>query len=219
MFIAQDVVNRSLEELGLLNTKNVNIYKTVLKFSKGDINNSERIIAKNNILLFLMESQKISYALNIDVLQNKCKCCEGRGFNVFTFDSILVKCKLEIVQHTNGKVSYYGCNGTGHKITKCLKCNGTGKIGENPCATCFDPKTKQSMGTFIHWKPRNPDCKEDVMCLKCLGSGRIKKLIQRESEIKKVDNCLKCNGSGIDNNIGTPVLSATTAKLLNLLQK
>lgn len=217
MFISQDVVQRSLEELDLLKIKNVNIKKTVLKFSKGDIHNSERIISKNNILLFLMESQKISYALDIDVLPNKCECCGGRGFNVFTFDSVFVKCKLEIIQHPNGKVTYYGCNGTGRKITKCLKCGGTGKIGETPCPTCFNPKTKQSMGTFVHWKPRNSDRQEEVKCLKCLGSGEIKKLIQRETEIKNVDTCLKCNGSGINNNIGTPVLTLSTAELLKLL--
>ena len=217
MFITQDVVQRSLEELGLLNTKNVNIQKTVLRFSKGDITNSERVSAKNNILLFLMESQKISYNHEIDFLSNKCKCCGGRGFHVFIFESILVKCKLEIIQHPNGKVTYYGCNGTGKKITKCLKCNGTTKIGETPCPTCFDPKTKESKGTFIHWKPRNSERPEDVKCLKCLGTGKIKKLVQRETEIQNVDKCLKCNGSGIDNNIGTPVLTMSTAELLKLL--
>lgn len=214
MFITKEVVQSSLQELGL--SLNVNIDKTIQKFKKGDINNSVRIMSKNNILLFLMESQKIPFSFNIDV-KNKCECCGGRGFNVFLYETIFVKCKLEIINQ-NGKTIYYGCNGTGKKISKCLKCNGTAKIGETPCPTCFDPKTKQSRGTFIHWKTKDSNL-ENAKCLKCLGTGQIKKLVPRETNIKNVEICGKCHGSGINTNIGTPVIPSDTAKILQSLCK
>lgn len=160
---------------------------------------------------FYLESQHLNpnFEINSD---KSCKYCHGRGFDIILFKTELIKCKLSII-YKNGKAIYEGCNGTGYKITNCWTCNGTGKFGENPCPTCINPKTGIGYGTFVNWPSSDPK-RPGIKCFKCGGTGKIKKLIQRETEIKDAPKCKKCNGTGVNTNIGSPVIPSETAKIL-----
>jgi len=212
MFISEAVVEKSLEYFGLIG-KGIHVRKVISIFEKGDICNPERIELKNNLLVHLIESKNLVTNFVVEI-KNPCKYCEGRGFDIQLYKTEYVTCKLKVTIQ-DGKTIYTGCNGTGHKISECKTCRGTGKFGENPCPTCFDPKTKNGRGTFVHWKTSKPN--SEIKCLTCMGEGKVKKISKRDTQIKQVNICQKCSGSGINNHLGSPVINQTTAEILKSL--
>jgi hypothetical protein len=172
------------------------VNKVISSFLKGNITDPKRIESKNNILIHLFKD--LNEAPEVPI-HHSCKSCQGRGFNLIYFEIEEIKCP--------------SCKGTGWKISDCTRCNGTGFIGNTPCYTCLDRKTGQGRGTYIYKKTEKHEGKK---CLSCGGIGRTKKLIQRESKIKKVIPCTKCDGTGINDKIGTPVVNSELAEKLKL---
>jgi hypothetical protein len=204
-FFTEEVVSQALSGLGLQKTKKLDINKVLSKFLKGDIEDAHRIEHKNTLLVFLIESLKLNINTELD-LGNKCSCCQGRGFDIIQFGIELTKCPLIVsIDPISLKKVYSGCNGTGWKIGECTRCQGTGRIGEIPCGTC------KGWGTYLYKKTDKYDGKK---CLICHGTGQIKKMVPRNSEIKEISTCVKCNGKGISTDIGTTVLSPALAEKL-----
>jgi len=172
-FISQENVARSLEFLNLDQIKKLDVSKVITKFIKGDIQNVERITAKNNVLINLFETENFDFETEIPI-KDKCIECKGRGFDIISFKAELQTCPT--------------CNGTCYKIAKCTKCDGTGKIGEIKCGTCH------GRGTYIY---KETDHYSGKKCLDCRGTGKIKVLIPRDSKIKEVHVCSSCKGTGI----------------------
>jgi len=203
MYLQMEDVKCAEKNFSLDKFKNgYDVNKVMSRFLKGDITSLSRIFTKNNLLIHLIESKNLPMNLEIPV-RNQCKDCHGRGFELIPFATEKVKCVLRVYKDKNGKDVYEGCNGTGWKIDKCTRCNGTGKIGENPCPTCWDKVKKRSRGTYIYKKTENFQGKK---CLICQGTGEVKKVVKRETNISDMKLCTKCNGSGINDNIGTPVI-------------
>jgi DnaJ-class molecular chaperone len=216
MYLPMNEVIASEKSFSLHGLKNgYDVNKVMSRFFKGDITSYSRISTKNNLLINLIESNNLP--MNIEVpVRNQCKECNGRGFELIPFITEKVKCMLHIYKDSNGKEIYEGCNGTGFKIDKCTRCNGTGKIGENPCPTCWDKIQKRSRGTYLYKKTENFPGKK---CLICQGTGEVKKVVPRETQIKEVKHCSKCNGTGINKNIGTPVISRQDLIHINEISK
>jgi len=227
-FVQRQAVEEALADFGLLNVKKIDPGKVISKFLKGDITDPDRIESKNKILIHLIETQNLGFGLSVPI-RNQCTHCGGRGFDVILFSAELVKCELHIIiDEKTGKRIYEGCNGTGWKLGECTRCGGSGKLeqsesdpsekgftelyvdGHNDsiCYTC------KGRGTYLYKKTDKYPGKK---CLKCHGTGKVKKLIQRESEIASVNLCKKCGGSGISTNIGTAVINPELANKLKAL--
>lgn len=146
--------------------------KIVSHFLRGDTRNPERIKAKNELLCHLVQKYQ-TMELGIYV-KDKCPVCSGLGFDPGIFTLIDIKCP--------------SCLGTGWKVTDCLRCKGTGKIGEVPCYTC------KGKGVYIYRKTVEHTGKK---CLRCGGAGTTKMLAQKLEEIK---TCVVCEGTGVYNN-------------------
>jgi DnaJ-class molecular chaperone len=203
MYLPMEEVSAAEKSFNLDKFKNrYNIDKVISRFLKGDITSYSRISTKNNLLIHLIESKNLPLNLEVPV-RHQCKECHGRGFELIPFATEKVKCMLRVYKDSNGKEVYEGCNGTGSKIDKCTRCDGTGKIGENPCPTCWDKIKKRSRGTYLYKKTKNFPGKK---CLICQGTGEVIKVVKRETTISEMKICTKCNGSGINLNIGTPVI-------------
>jgi len=216
MFIASELVKSSLENLNLSKVRKLDIGKIMSRFIKGDITDQTRIQCKNNLLIHLFESQNLPADFLVEG-KYQCKACNGRGFDMILFETEYVDCPLIILTDKHGKTTYAGCNGTGWKMSRCLTCKGTGKIGEIPCPTCINKKTGRTTGIY-HFHPTK-DRKDrkgysGKKCLICGGSGKIKKIVQRESIIKEVVPCKKCSGSGISKEIGTAVINKNLGELI-----
>lgn len=201
MYLKEEDI-KSAESFFNLKTK-YDIKKIINRFVKGDIHNPERILAKNNLLIHLIETYNLPFKIDVSIRQ-QCKVCSGRGFDIVPFVTEMTKCVLRVYKDPSGKNIYEGCNGTGFQIDQCSRCEGTGKIGENPCPTCWDKLRKISRGTYLYKKTKNFPGKK---CLICQGTGQVKKAVKRKTEISELHICKKCNGSGINDNIGTPLIS------------
>jgi DnaJ-class molecular chaperone len=216
MFVTAESVKQSLGDYNLLNVKKLDITKVVSRFLKGDVTDQKRIESKNILLIHLIETQMLSNNFEIEV-RNQCSACSGRGFDIIMFETELIDCPLVIKTNKSGKKIYSGCNGTGWKIDECSKCNGTGRIGEVPCPTCINRKTGISSGTY-HFHPTRDRGEQKGFsgkkCLICKGTGKIKKIVQRESDIKEICTCAKCSGSGINKTIGTAVIDKKMGEIL-----
>jgi len=215
MFIEENLVKVSLENLNLTKVRKLDISKIMSRFIKGDISDQTRIQCKNNLLVHLFESQNLPVDFSVEGKYH-CNACNGRGFDIILFETEYVDCPLIIITK-NGKTSYIGCGGTGWKVDECSKCHGTGMIGNNPCPTCINKKTGIASGIY-HFHPTK-DRKDrkgysGKKCLICRGSGKIKKIVQRESIIKELLICKKCSGSGISKEIGTAVINKNLGELL-----
>jgi DnaJ-class molecular chaperone len=203
MYLPMEEVVAAEKSFNLDKLKNgYDITKVISKFLKGDVASHSRISTKNNLLIHLIETRNLPMDITIPI-HHQCKECYGRGFELLPFKTEKVKCMLRVYKNANGKEIYEGCNGTGFKIDKCTRCNGTGKIGENPCPTCWDKIKKRSRGTYLYKKTENFPGKK---CLICQGTGEVVKVVSRDTKIEKLNLCSKCHGSGIDDNIGTPVI-------------
>jgi len=224
MFQSQEVVAAAVKKLGLEKTKILNPKKIMAKFSKADVTDQEMIDAKNIVLVSWIESNQSLRPEDYNKLQvkvkNPCRVCGGKGVLINTFKVEMTKCKFVVFDRPDGKKAYQGCAGTGWRIGECQKCHGTGKIGEQPCPTCFDHKHKISRGTY-QYRPtkgrKGKDGFDGIKCINCGGSGKIPKLIQRPSEIESVCTCEKCKGTGANNEVGTPVINLENASKLKSL--
>jgi len=200
--------------------KNLDIQKVIMpRFLKGDVTDPKRIEAKNNLLIHCCEIQKLSPNFEVNI-RNQCTACNGRGFDLVLFDvTDTIPCKLVITINENGKTIYSGCNGTGWKIDACIKCNGTGKIGEIPCPTCINHKTGISRGTYQFHPTLPRDGNKGFAgkkCLVCKGTGKLKKIVQGSLNIKEAHICKKCSGSGTTTKIGTAVIDHQLGELLKM---
>jgi DnaJ-class molecular chaperone len=175
----------AVEALGLDEVEEINPTRILTQFLYGgNRKDEERLRYKNNLFLYLMKQHQIN-DLQLHV-KNKCPDCNGHGFE---FQSIF---SIE-------EINCPDCKGTGWKISDCLRCNGTGKIGDIPCYTC------KGRGTYLFKKTNRY---AGIKCLKCQGSGKIKKLIQNLKDVKDIKICNSCNGVGVltENEISNPVL-------------
>ena len=166
--------------------------KLVSQFLNGNTNNAERISAKNNLLIHMIESTQNK---NPQIfVKHICKKCNGLGFDVGIFTTINVKCP--------------DCKGTGWFTTECRTCKGTGKIGEVPCYTC------KGSGIYVYRETFNFPGKK---CLRCNGEGMVKVLAQKIEDIKI---CPSCEGTGIFKTAENPVIEEELGKvLLNYINK
>lgn len=213
-FLNEEVLENALTVIGLKNVNKIDASKILSKYLKGDTHDPIRIESKNNLLIHLIESQNLGFDYQIPI-GNKCSHCNGRGFDFLLFKVEEARCKLTIsIDPFTKKRNYEGCNGTGFQISECKSCYGTGKVGESPCPTCFDKIKKKANGTYIYKKTKKHPGKK---CLKCNGTGKIKKLVQRESEIKNISLCKKCNGTGISDKVETPLINSEVGKKLKKL--
>lgn len=214
-FVQQTDLVKAFEYFDLKDKK-FDVPKIINRFLKGNVNDEERIGFKNNLLIHLMESKRLSWDLTIPV-KNHCTHCGGRGFDVILFAIEKEKCHLRISKDSQGKTIYSGCNGTGWKIGECRTCSGTGIFQENLCPTCWDKVTSKSRGTYLYKKTNFFEGKK---CLICNGTGEVNKLVQRMTDIQDARICKKCNGSGILTEIGTSVISSAIAdKLKNMISE
>lgn len=216
MFVSAEVSTLAKAKLKLDKIKHLTPDKIMSKFLKGDLTDPTWVQSKNDALIWLIEKYNLDHNLSIES-KDKCHSCNGRGFDILLFKSETVHCKLTVVTSENGKKVYYGCNGGGWKIGECRDCRGTGKIGEIPCPTCLDKKTGISRGTYQYRPTKGYKGKEGfkgIKCLKCGGEGKVKKLIQSETQIEKVDVCKKCGGAGIHTNLHTTIDNLPSAEKL-----
>ena len=189
-FISTESLTKSLKELSIKDDlEKISIERVMNRYLKGNSSDRERIESKNNILVHLIDVKKMTKAPEIHI-RNQCKSCNGRGFNLEFFTVEEVKCVK--------------CNGTGWKISLCKKCDATGRIGEIDCFKC------KGRGTYLYKKTEKY---EGIKCLVCMGKGKIKKIVQRDTEIKSVSECKKCDGTGIQK-LGTSVISGELGKKL-----
>ena len=216
MFVTAEVLKQSLEDYSLQNVKKLDIPKVISRFLKGDMLDQKRIESKNILLVHLIESRSLPSNLEIE-LRNQCTTCGGKGFDLVKFETEFMNCPLVIKTTNYGKKIYLGCNGTGWKIDECSKCNGTGRIGEIPCPTCINKRTGISSGIY-HFHPTKDRGEQKGFagkkCLICKGTGKMKKIVQRESDIKEICTCSKCSGSGINKTIGTAVIDKKMGEIL-----
>lgn len=208
IFLNNSEVEKSKQILGLVTVQSLEMNLVTNRFLKGNTFKPERIEAKNNLLLHLMQKNGLISPPKISI-ENACPHCDGIGFEV----------KFHI-KESNCEV----CNGTGWKIGQCRTCNGTGLFGDNPCPTCFNPRTKKGRGTYLYKKTTNQDGTVKYpgkKCLSCNGKGKTKKLLFiNNSNIKEIIPCKKCGETGISKHIGTRVLDSFTAqKLKSKLRK
>jgi hypothetical protein len=215
MFVTEELVKVSLENLNLSKVRKLDISKVMSRFVKGDISDQNRIQCKNNLLVHLFESQNLPADFVVEG-KYQCKACNGRGFDMALFETEYVDCPLIIITK-NGKTTYSGCNGTGWKISECSKCHGKGLIGNVPCPTCINKKTGIASGIYCFHPTKDRKERKGYSgkkCLVCGGSGKIKKIVQRESIIKDISPCKKCSGSGISKEIGTVVINKNLGELI-----
>jgi DnaJ-class molecular chaperone len=172
--------------------KKVSPTKLVSQFLNGGDINTERISAKNQLLIHMIQTNQNK---NLQIfLKNVCKKCNGIGFDISIFTTINVKCP--------------DCKGTGWLVTECRTCKGTGKIGEIPCYTC------KGTGIYIYKETINYPGKK---CLRCNGEGMIKMLVQKIEDIKI---CPNCKGTGVFKIAENPVIEEEIGMaLLDFLNK
>jgi len=199
--IHAEVLESSKQVLNI-KSKEVNVLKVMSYFLKGDITDQKRVESKNNILVHLFKNLEVAPPIPV---RHTCTNCEGRGFNPVFFDVVEERCEA--------------CKGTGWKIAPCTRCNGTGLIGDVPCYTCLDRRTGKGRGTYLYKKTDKHSGKKCLICGPGTlpgepGRGKVKKLIQRDSNIKEVIICKQCDGTGINEKIGTPVLNTLIAEKL-----
>lgn len=216
MFVSADQIMLAKSRMKLDRVKILTPDKIIAKFMKGDVTEQSWIQSKNDVLVWLIESQNLDIDLSIDQ-KSKCHACGGRGFDILLFKTELIKCQLSIVTSPNGKRFYHGCNGEGWKLSECRDCRGTGKVGEIPCPTCMDKRTGICSGTY-QYRPtkgyKGREAFKGIKCIKCGGEGKIPKLVQRDTQIESVTVCKKCSGSGIHTSLHTQILDLPSSEKL-----